>query len=124
MMKRILLAIGVLAVAVPGAAVVPTVAPAPVPNVAPPKPVTAQAAKAMRDDSSGLRQGTIERMSVAGGTFDVHGQRLTFDTKKVKLYGRDGKPASVYALKSGARIRFTLDSADPMHRRVAVIYVD
>jgi len=40
------------------------------------------------------------------------------------LYGRDGKPASIYALRKGAAIRFTLDATDPMHRRVAVIYLN
>jgi hypothetical protein len=63
-------------------------------------------------------------VSVGGGTFQVYGQSLTFDTKQVKVYGRDGKPYSIHALRIGANIRFTLDAADPMHRRVAVIYLD
>ena len=123
-MRIVLAAIGLLTVALPCTAITPAVAPPPVANVAPPRPMTVQAAKAMRDDSSGLRSGTIEGLSVTRGTFQVHGQSLTFDPKKVRLYGRDGKPTSVYALRSGAKVRFTLDSADPKHRRAAVIYVD
>jgi len=85
---------------------------------------SAHSVPSTRDDSSGLRKGTIEAVSVGGGTFHVYGQRLTFDTKHVKVYGRDGKPASIYALRKGAAIRFTLDATDPLHRRVAVIYLD
>jgi hypothetical protein len=42
----------------------------------------------------------------------------------VKVFNSDGKPGSIFALKSGANIRFTLDAADPKHRRAAVIYVN
>lgn len=123
-MKRDLLIIGMLALSVPCLAITPTATP-PAPRSDPPqKWANPQTAKATRDDSSGLRKGTIEAVSVGGGTFHVYGQRLTFDTKHVKVYGRDGKPASVYALRKGATIRFTLDATDPIHRRVAVIYLD
>jgi hypothetical protein len=47
-----------------------------------------------------------------------------FDPKQVKVYGRDGKLTSLYALRKGSTIRFTLDATDPLHRRVAVIYLD
>ena len=123
-MKRNLIIIGMLAVSAPCLAIMPTSAPPVAPNAAPQKSADAQTMKATRDDSSGLRKGTIQALSVGGGTFHVYGQRLTFDSKRVKVYGRDGKPNSIYALRIGANIRFTLDAADPMHRRVAVIYLD
>ncbi len=97
---------------------------APTSNVPPPAPLPAAAAKAMADDSSGLRNGRVEAVSVGAGTFHVHGQRLSFDTQKVRVFTRDGKRSSIYAVKRGANIRFTMDPADPAHRRVAVIYID
>jgi hypothetical protein len=81
-------------------------------------------AKAMADDSSGMRRGTVEAVSVGTGTFHVYGQKLTFDAQRVRVFDRDGKASSIYALKTGAKVRFTLDASDPLHRRVAVIYVD
>ena len=123
-MKRNLIIIGMLAVSAPCFAIMPTSVPPVAPNAAPQKSADAQTMKATRDDSSGLRKGTIEAVSVGGGTFHVYGQRLTFDTKHVKVYGRDGKPASIYALRKGAAIRFTLDATDPLHHRVAVIYLN
>ena len=96
----------------------------PVVRGATPPAADVQKAAATRDDSSGLRKGSLEAVSVGGGTFHVYGQRLTFDPKRVKVYGRDGKPGSLYALRKGSTIRFTLDPMDPLHRRVAVIYLD
>jgi hypothetical protein len=123
-MKQILLLIGILAAALPCFATMPTTKP-PVARATTAQPAAdPQTAKAIRDDSSGLRKGTIESVSVGGGTFHVYGQRLTFDLKRVKVFGSDGKPTSVYALRKGGAIRFTLDASDPMHRRVAVIYLD
>jgi len=87
-------------------------------------PVKLEAAKAMADDSSGLRKGTLEVVDVAHGSFHVFGQPHTFDVAKVRVFGRDGKAASVYALRRGAAVRFTVDPADATHRRVAVIYLD
>jgi hypothetical protein len=124
MMKRNLLIIGMLAVSAPCFAITPTGAPPVARGANPQISADPQTAKATRDDSSGLRKGTIEAVSVGSGTFHVYGQRLTFDSKRVKVYGRDGKPNSFYALRVGANIRFTLDATDPMHRRVAVIYLD
>ncbi len=123
-MKRNALIIGMLAISAPCFAIMPTTVPPVVRGAAPPMAAGAQATQATRDDSSGLRKGTVEAVSVAGGTFHVYGQRLTFDSKRVKVYGRDGKPASLYALRNGSTVRFTLDATDPMHRRVAVIYLD
>src|SRR6266850_2257041 len=123
-MKRNLIIIGMLAVSTSSFAIVPTSAPPVAPTAAPQKWADAQTAKATRDDSSGLRKGTIEAVSVGGGTFHVYGQRLTFDTKHVKVYARDGRPTSIYTLRKGSAIRFTLDATDPMHRRVAVIYLN
>ena len=82
------------------------------------------AAKAMADDSSGMRQGTLEAVSVGTGTFHVYGQQVTFDAQRVRVFGRDGKASSIYELKTGAKVHFTMDASDPQHRRVAVIYVD
>ena len=63
-------------------------------------------------------------MSVSRGTFQVYGQKLTFDPQRVKVFNHDGKAGSIFTLKNGAHMRFTLDAADPSHRRVAVIYLD
>ena len=83
-----------------------------------------QKATTQTDDSAGLRRGTIQAVSIAGGTFNVHGESVTFDPKSVKVFGRDGKPASPSSLRKGSTVRFTLDPRDRLHRRVAVIYLD
>jgi hypothetical protein len=124
MMKRNLLIIGMAVISAPCFAMKPTAEPPVVPGATPPSAADSQTAAATRDDSSGMRQGAIEAVSVGGGTFHVYGQSLTFDSKRVKVYGRDGKPTSLFALRKGSTIRFTLDPTDPMHRRVAVIYID
>ncbi len=123
-MKNILFVIGLLTVSIPALAIKPSGAPPTATNVPPPKPADLQSARVARDDSSGLRNGTIESVSVGRGTFQVYGQRLTFNAKQVKVFGRDGKPSNIYALRSGGHVRFTLDATDPLHRRVALIYVD
>ena len=74
--------------------------------------------------SPSMRRGTLETFNVSAGTFQVFGQKLNFNTQRVKVFNRDGRPGSVFALKSGASVRFTMDAADPAQRRVAVIYVD
>jgi hypothetical protein len=71
-----------------------------------------------------MRRGTLQAINVGPGTFQVYGQKLTFNPQRVKVFNRDGRPGSIYALKTGASIRFTLDATDPKQRRVAVIYVD
>ena len=83
-----------------------------------------QSASRQSDDSSGMRKGTIESLSLARGTFQVHGQGLTFNAKRVKVFSRSGKPATIASVRKGAAIGFTLDPSDPQHRRVAAIYVD
>ena len=123
-MNKLLCVICLLTVSVPCLATRPTATPPAVSNVAPPKSADLKSAKAARDDSSGLRRGTIEAVSSGAGTFHVYGQRLTFNAKQVKVFGPDGKPSNIYALRIGARVRFALDAADPLHRRVALIYVD
>ena len=105
-------------------AVTPNAAPPPARNASPPAPASAAAAKAMADDSSGLRKGTVESVSMGAGTFNVYGQRVSFDVRRVRVFSRDGKASSIYNLKSGANVRFSMDSADPTGRRVAVIYID
>ena len=123
-MKLTVLILGMFAVAngmamtIQGAS--PDAPPAGTPKTAPPPQATA----VQRDESSGLRRGTIEAVNVAGGTFHVYGQGLTFDAKRVKVFARDGKPTSIYSLRKGSTVRFTLDPADQLHRRVAVIYLD
>lgn len=105
-------------------AVTTNAVPPPGKNPPPPESPSAAAAKAMADDSSGLRKGTVEAVSMSAGTFNVYGQRLSFDPRRVRVFGRDGKSSSIYNLKSGANVRFSMDSADPAGRRVAVIYID
>lgn len=83
-----------------------------------------QSAARQSDDSSGMRKGTIESVSLARSTFHVHGQALTFDVKRVKVFSRSGKPSTMASVRKGSVVRFTLDPADPQHRRVAAIYVD
>ena len=79
---------------------------------------------AIANDSAGMRRGTLEAFNSSAGTFSVYGQKLNFNAQKVRVFNRDGKPGSVFNLKSGAKVRFTLDATDPLRRRVAVIYVD
>jgi len=75
-------------------------------------------------DSAGMHRGTLEAINPGAGTFNVFGQKLSFNAQRVKVFNRDGKAVSVFTLKRGASIRFTLDPADGQHRRVAVIYVN
>jgi len=79
---------------------------------------------AIANDSAGMRRGTLEAVNTSAGTFNVYGQKLNFNAQKVRVFNRDGKPGSVFNLKSGTKVRFTLDATDPLRRRVAVIYVD
>ena len=95
-----------------------------------PSAATAAAAAAPRDaawtvgDSASMHRGTLEAINPGTGTFNVFGQKLSFNAQRVKVFNRDGKAVSVFTLKRGASVRFTLDPADARHRRVAVIYVD
>lgn len=87
-------------------------------------PPTNAAWTATADDSAGMHRGTLDAINPVAGTFSVFGQKLNFNAQQVKIFTRDGKAGSVFMLKRGASIRFTLDPADAQHRRVAVIYVD
>lgn len=122
-MTRSFLALLALACASLAHAVTTNVSPSGYGGNAPPA-VPREAAKAMADDSSGLRRGTLDQIDLGGGAFYVHGQRLTFDVGKVQVYDRNGKATAISALKAGSAIRFTLDPRDPSRRRVSVIYVD
>ena len=93
------------------------------PDVKPP-PVSAEESSKHADDSVGMRRGVVQKADVAKGNFQVYGQSVTFDPKQVRIIDANGKPTSVYALKQGANVRFTLDPADPKHKRAAVIYVN
>ena len=93
------------------------------PAVTPP-PVNAEESRKHADDSSSMRRGVVQKADVAKGNFQVYGQAVTFDPKSVRVIGANGKPTSIYALKNGANVRFTLDPADPTHKRAAVIYVN
>jgi hypothetical protein len=93
------------------------------PAVLPP-PVSAAESSKHADDSAGMRRGVVQKADVAKGNFQVYGQSVSFDPKQVRIIGADGKPTSVYALKQGANVRFTLDPADPKRKRAAVIYVN
>ncbi len=90
--------------------------------MAPPPNSKAWAATARTD--SAMRRGTLQTVNVNPGTFQVHGQKLNFNPQQVKVFNSDGRPGSIFALKSGAKVRFMLDPKDPAQRRVAVIYVD
>jgi hypothetical protein len=96
---------------------------APQAAVVPPAPVNAAWAATARN-SAGMHRGTLQAINVGAGTFNVFGQKLTFNAQRVKVFDRDGRPGSIFGLKSGANIRFTLDAADTQHRRVAVIYLN
>ena len=99
--------------------ILPASAPVPDPTPA----ATTAAWTAVAATSSAMHKGALEAINVGSGTFQVHGQKLNFNAQRVKVFARDGKPASVFGLKSGANVRFTLDPADPRRRRVAVIYI-
>lgn len=130
MQRTLLAAMLITAVAaVPVLAITPAnVQPPPGGYAAPPAPksATAQVAEARKhaDDSSGMRRGVVQKVDMATGTFLVYGQPVTFDPKQVRMVGANGKRTSIYALRQGAHVRFTLDPADPAHMRAAVIYVN
>jgi hypothetical protein len=92
-------------------------------GAAAPAPANAAWAATARG-SSAMRRGTLEAINVNAGTLQVYGQKLSFNTQGVKVFNRDGRPGSIFTVKSGASVRFTMDAADPAQRRVAVIYVD
>lgn len=124
-MNRYLAALLLIAIATPSYAITTGVTTnGPAANPAARAPLKAEAAKAMADDSSGLRKGTLEQVNLAEGTFHVFGEAHTFDANKVRIFGKDGKPTTVHALRRGSPVRFTLDPADVSRRRVAVIYLD
>jgi hypothetical protein len=75
-------------------------------------------------NSAAMHRGTLQAINASAGTFNVFGQKLSFDAQRVKVFNRDGKPGTVSTLKSGANIRYTFDAADTQSRRVAVIYID
>jgi len=89
-----------------------------------PPPVTAAESRKHAEDSAGMRRGVVQKVDIAKGSFHIYGQPVSFDPKQVRVIGADGKASSVYELKQGASVRFTLDSADPTHKRAAVIYVN
>src|ERR1700682_2093699 len=124
-MKRTILSIILLLAATPAVAMT-TTTPSPFAGKMNVQGMTSSpaAAKAMADDTSGMRRGTIEAVNIGTGTFHVYGQKVTFDAQRVRVFGHDGKASSIYALKTGAKVRFTMDASDPLHRRAAVIYVD
>ena len=111
----------------PGAA--PSKATMPMPGVTSPAGSVASAPinaawAATADGGSGMHRGALDAINAGAGTFQVHGQKLTFNPQQVKVFNPDDKPGSVFGLKNGANIRFTLDAADTKNRRVAVIYVN
>ena len=76
------------------------------------------------DDGVAMHRGTLQAINPGAGTFKVYGQKLNFNPQGVKIFQSNGRPGSVYALKTGSNIRFTLDATDKERRRVAVIYAD
>jgi hypothetical protein len=73
---------------------------------------------------SGMRRGTLQAINVNPGTMQVYGQKLNFNPQRVKVITREGKPGSIYSVKPGTAVRFTMDATDRAQRRVAVIYID
>ena len=66
----------------------------------------------------------MQKVDLANGSFLVYGRPVAFDPKRVKVIDASGKPTSIYALKQGTIVRFTMDPADASHKRAAVIYVN
>jgi hypothetical protein len=89
-----------------------------------PSAKTSAAWSAVASNNSPMHAGTLQAVNVGAGTFQVYGQKLNFNAQRVKVFGRDGKPASTFGLKAGASVRFTLDPSDSRRRRVAVIYIN
>jgi len=80
--------------------------------------------RAVSAQSNAMHAGKVDAINASAGTFQVYGQKLGFDAQRVKVFNRDGSTGSIFGLKSGANVRFTLDPTDSKHRRVAVIYVN
>ncbi len=97
--------------------------PGPQAGVVAPAPNSAKWAAAARGDS-GMRRGTLQAINVNPGTMQVYGQKLNFNPQRVKVFTREGKPGSIYSVRPGAAVRFTMDATDRAQRRVAVIYLD
>ncbi len=90
-----------------------------------PKPSAASAAwTATAQGGTSMRRGTVQTINVSKGTLQVYGQKLAFDAQRVKVFNRDGKPGSVFAVKNGTPVHFTMDSTDKAQRRVAVIWLE
>jgi hypothetical protein len=123
-MKRTLLLLAMLSAANAATAITVQGTPPANPAAGNAQKFTPPAAAKSNSSDNGLRGGTLEAVNAAGGTFNVHGQPLTFDPKKVKIFSRSGQPASLASLRKGSAVRFTLDPRDKKHQRVAVIYVD
>ncbi len=96
----------------------------PATKVAPAPTPTSRAWAGAAGGGATMRRGTLQTFNSSAGTLQVYGQKLNFNPQRVKVFDRSGRPASIYAVKSGAKVRFTMDSTDPAQRRVAVIYVD
>ena len=81
-------------------------------------------ARGHADDSAGMRRGVVQKVDLNKGVFNVFGQPVSFDPRRVRVVGADGKQTTIYALRQGANVRFTLDPADPLRKRAAVIFVN
>ena len=80
--------------------------------------------RAVSAQSNAMHGGRVDAISAGAGTVQVFGEKLTFNAQRVKVFNRDGSGGSIFGLKSGDNVRFTLDPADSKRRRVAVIYVN
>jgi hypothetical protein len=96
----------------------------PATKVAPAPTAASRAWAAAAGGGASMRRGTLQTFNSSAATLQVYGQKLNFNPQRVKVFDRSGRPSSIYTLKSGAKVRFTMDSADPAQRRVAVIYVE
>jgi hypothetical protein len=128
-MKRALLVLLLIAAAPLAMAITPANVQRPLRSSAAEPPAKMAPAKTTEgtketDDSSGMRRGVVQKVDLANGVFQVFGQPVSFDAKRVRVIGADGKQTTIYALKQGANVRFTLDPTDPKQKRAAVIYVN
>jgi hypothetical protein len=96
----------------------------PATKVAPASTAAGRAWAAAAAGGASMRRGTLEAFNSSAATLQVYGQKLNFNPQRVKVFDRSGKAGSIYTLKSGAKVRFTMDPADRAQRRVAVIYVE
>jgi len=107
---------------VTGVACATQVVGAPAPGNASP-PASLPSPEAMRDQSNSLTIGVIDSVDVASGRIVIQGVALRFDPSAVQVFSRSGAALSASALSKRQNVGFLLDSRDPKHATVRVIYL-